>query len=95
MLNTKDALKLYSMLKDYLPNQVPKTGLEFVGTIVNNINDAGDVDAYPDSILLMHPEISLDELAEMNPSETIKLFLDGLMDNDIMALKLFCTNIGM
>lgn len=95
MLNIDDALRLYSMLKDFLPD--PKEysdSLKFAGKIIHNIKDSDTPEIFGESFLLMFPEVTLEDLPKMSGSEAVSLFIEGLSDNKILSLVEFCRSIG-
>ena len=83
ILNIKDAIELYLMLKDFVPEyESDKDFLEFTGTIVSNIRNSDKPEVFGQSILLMYPKLDTEKLAKMRLLDVIGLFMEGLIDNN-------------
>ena len=93
-LNFDEALRLYDMLSDYLPDNVDlqKPVIEIVGTIVEEITEDHS-SAYIDAIMLLTGH-SLEAIAEFPVHYLLEQFVHGLMVNKIFELQLFCKEIG-
>ena len=95
MLNTKDAIELYLMLKDFVPDyKLEDDFLEFTGTIVSNIRHSDKPEVFGQSILFMFPKIKIEKLIEMKPLKVVELFMEGLVENRFLLLCGFCEAIG-
>jgi hypothetical protein len=89
------ALELYEILGVYVPEVDDKDtdALEFIGKIINNVNNSDDKGAYTVALELMSGN-TLYELKEMSSEERINLFTGGLIQNKILDLKYFCEQVG-
>ena len=95
MLNIKDAIRLYVMLKDFVPDyDASEDNLEFASKIIANIKESDRPEIFGESILLMCPKIDVKLLTEMNPLKIIEMFIDGLDKNKFFSLKKFCEALG-
>ena len=93
MLNIKDAFRLYSLLKNHLPEKVDSDVLQFVGTIIDSMIANGEHKNYTIAIQMMN-NIMLSEIAEMKPLEVVTMFTEGLIENKIMKLHAFFGGIS-
>jgi len=95
MLNIKDAIRLYALLKDFIPEyDVDGEYLEFVSAIVHNIRTSDRPEVFGDGLLLMYSKITVNELAEKNPLDVVSMFMSGLADNKFLSLAKFCRSLG-
>ncbi len=92
-LNLRKALQLYDLLGSYIPSTSCQDGIEFVGTIVNNIVKANKHADFMNALLLM-TEVSQEELLLLNPKELVSLFAECLAENKILDLVYFCKKVG-
>jgi hypothetical protein len=91
-LNLENALKLFDLLGEYIPDDVDETQfIGFVGKIVHNMRE-DESSAFVDALVLMtgHSE---NEILEFPPEFGLKLFMNGLIINDVIRLKKFCKEI--
>ena len=93
MLNTREALELYILLKDYLPGEMPDTVFEFTGTIIQNIRNSEKQENFGKALMLMSKQ-SVQELDEIGTHARIELFAEGLKENSVLDLLDFCKIIG-
>jgi len=91
ILNLKQALELYNLLGEYIPEEL-EDGLEFVREIIDNISN-DNFGAYADAICLMFG-FELKELEGFSTDYLLKLFTDGLIANNIIGLRDFCRKIN-
>ncbi len=92
-LNLPDALKLYDLLKDHLPEVNENDDiLEFAGKIIDSIIKGSTHRTYVDAIMLMTNKTQ-EEVLQLEVQEAIRLFMDGLIENDIVSLKSFCEEL--
>ena len=95
MLNIKNALRLYVLLKDFVPDyEIDEDYIEFVSEIVYNIGKSDRPESFGESILLMFPKISVEELQEEKSLDVVAMFMSGLAENKFMNLKKFCGALG-
>lgn len=92
-LSIDKAFRLYEILAPYLPDEVGDD-FNFVGTIIENIKNSGNHRAYIEAIALM-ADMSFEEVLQYDPiSEAPSMFAEGLLYNNIIALKDFCEKVG-
>lgn len=94
MLNTRDALELYVLLKDYIPEELPKTLLEFTGKMIKNIRNSEQPENFGRALILMSGKSVL-ELDEVGTKKRMLLFIAGLRENYFLDLVEFCKLIGL
>ena len=95
MLNIKDAIRLYVMLKDLVPDhEIDEDYLEFAGEIIHNIEESDRPEVFGESILLMNSKMDVEKLSEMKPLDVVELFMEGLVKNKFFSLKRFCEALG-
>jgi len=93
-LTLDKAFQLYDIIGKYLPEiNEEDDALEFIGTILDNLDESNQRQNYVDAIMLMF-DVTLDELQEMPSEERINLFISGLSENKIIELKSFCNLVG-
>ena len=93
MLNIRDAIKLYLLLSNSVPEEEMDI-MDFIGTIIDNIKNSERPEAFGEAIMLMH-NMDISELKDKQPYETIELFATGLADNKFVSLAAFCKSIGI
>lgn len=89
MLNIRDAFNLYYLLEQHIPDEVDDDVLGFIGKILESMIEKGVHGNYSNAIMLMNNNITLQDLQEMQPEETVEMFLSGLADNKILKLHRF------
>jgi len=95
MLNIRDALELYTKLEKFTPNYKEyDDSFKFAGKIIHNIRASDNPEAFGESILLMYPDLTIDDLAEKSGMDGVALFMEGLADNKFLLLVEFCRSIG-
>lgn len=87
-----DAVELYSLLAPYIPENVSDV-LEFTGKIVDNLQKSDNQQNYFTAIKLMTGKDEMYFL-KIGAVKTLQLFMDGLIINNILALKDFCSKVG-
>jgi len=92
MLNIRDALKLYSLLSNFVPEENSDV-LDYIGTTLRNIKNSDNPEAFGRAIMLMSG-MELSELSNKTPVETIELFTQGLIDNKFNSLVALCKGIS-
>lgn len=94
-LSTNDALKLYQLIGKYIPDlSSTTTGLEFVGTIIENIKTSGNHRDYVEAVALMMGTTVESLVTELKMEEILTMFMEGLQDNKILFLQEFCKKVG-
>ena len=93
VLNTKDAVQLYSLLAPYLPEDKPEEALEFISQIVESIIENEQHSDFTDALILIYGK-TLEELSEMLPEQILALFVKGLEENKIVLLQDFMQKVG-
>ena len=94
MLNIKKALKLYEILKPYLPAQRDGQVLDFVGKIIKNIKKSESPEDFAEILMLMY-DYDLDKLQEFSGFKLVEIFTDGLLENQIIGLIDSCETLGL
>lgn len=89
MLSIEKAFTLYETIGKYVPEEIPSDLIEFIGKILQEMIDSGEGDKYLQAVELM-TDISIDDLVQMKHFDVVKLFVDGLVENDIFSLRSFC-----
>ena len=93
-LSIDKALQLYTILAPYLPDEIDD-GFNFVGTIIENIKNSGNHRDYIEAIALMN-NIPVDIVLQYDPAgEALTMFAEGLVINNIVLLREFCTKAGL
>ena len=93
-LNLTNALKLYDVLHEYLPEyKEDEDVLEFVGKIVKNIRNSNKHRDYLEAVSIM-TNVSIETLIEYEPNEVLEEFTRGLILNDVVSLKEFAKRVG-
>ena len=91
-LSISEALQLYQYLGKYIPEDA-ENDLEFIGTIVHNIKNGDNPRDYVDALSLLTGFSVDDIVTNLSPEEGLKLFYDGLTENDVVNLKKFCDRL--
>ena len=95
MLSIKKALDLYTTLAEFTPDHEEyKTSFEFTGKIIHNIKNSEKMEAFGESLLLMFPEVKLEDLQVLSGDALVTLFTEGLSENKYLTLVKFCRSIG-
>ena len=95
LLNIKDALKLYGILAQHLPEADDSTIiLDYVDEIVKSIVESNQHRSYLDAVSLMSG-IPIEELLDKPIPDVIEMFVDGLVTNNVPLLKQFCEELGV
>jgi len=94
MLNLRDAIKLYSLLKDFIPEELPNKLYDFAGTILKNINVSDRPENFGEALILMTGNTVL-KLDKLDSVDRIELFLEGLQKNKFLTLTEFCKELGL
>ena len=92
ILNLRKALELYDILLPYLPEKYNVDIYDFVLEVISNIVKA---DKHFDFIKAMSIILnkSTMEVLSMNRKEATKMFIDELIENDIIYLIEFCRSL--
>ena len=93
VLNTRDAVQLYSLLALHLPEDKPEDALEFINQIVESIIENEQHSDFTDALILIYGK-TLEELSEMLPEQILALFVKGLEENKIVLLQDFMQKVG-
>lgn len=85
MLNTEKALQLYKLLKPHFPDDVYKFDItELIRIIIDSMVEKNYRD-YTDVLMLMH-DVSLESMRDVPSEEILKLFVEGLAENNVYEL---------
>lgn len=94
MLNLNDAFHLYELINPFLPETTEEMELlEFAGKIVDNIIQTENHTKFVEILGLMYSK-SREEILQIKPEDAIVMFMEGLVENNILWLKKFCMVIG-
>ena len=95
MLNIKDAIRLYSYLKDFIPDteQYDKS-FDFIRKIIHDIGQSDTPEAFGEALLLMYPTKEAEDLVQLPGTEIVEMFTQGLVDNKFLVLVKFCRLLG-
>jgi hypothetical protein len=95
MLNIRDALNLYTLLKDFIPEyDIGEDYLGFITEIICSIRESNSPEVFGESVLLMNPKTDVEKLSEMKSLDVIELFMKGLAENKFFSLRKFCEVLG-
>ena len=87
ILNLEQAMQLYELLEDYLPKmKLDFNLLDFVAETVENMKSKQRYDVYFDAVSLMTGYDTESMIANNDPEDVLKYFIDGLIENDIVRL---------
>jgi hypothetical protein len=92
-LNLPNALKLYDVIAQYLPEDVNIDGIDFIKQIIDGIISKEKHKDFID-IIMLSTEISREDILELSSQELLELFAECLSINKILLLKDFCMRIG-
>ncbi len=93
MLSIEKALELHTLLKPHLPENKELEFLSFVGEIIESMK-VNDPAAYVYCMQLVSGS-ELDEFEKMNSTEAFGIFLEGLLENNMLELVTFCEFLGL
>jgi hypothetical protein len=95
-LTLDKAMELYEILGAHIPEVEDENvdALEFIGKIIKRINDSNNHKDYTLSVEVMSGK-SWEEIKQLNSDEVLDLFIDGLVNNKIISLKIFCESVGL
>lgn len=87
MLNLTNALRLAELIDPYIPVEIDYDApiFDFAGTILENIVLSEKHADYLALVSLMSKETT-DDLLQMSKPEVFRVFVDGLEENNILAL---------
>lgn len=91
VLNLKEALELYRLIGAYIPTGV-EDHLQVADIIVTKAEEDDNKEAISDAVCLMSGK-SVEELLAMQPEEVTKLFVFGLVRNEVSLLKTLCMEL--
>lgn len=95
MLSTKNALELYTYLAEFTPDyEEYSDSFKFAGKIIHNIRNSDKPEAFGESLLLMFPNLELEEFQKLSGDALVSLFIKGLSENKFLLLVKFCRSIG-
>ena len=89
------ALRLYRLIAPYLPDvNETDTGADFIGKIIESIKDSGKHRDYVEIVALMMGTTVESLIENLNSTEILSMFSEGLEDNKILFLQEFCKKVG-
>jgi len=93
MLNLSDALKLYDLIGQYLPDIISDDPLDYIKQIIDNILDGDNQVVYIEILSLLH-KYSQEDLLAFDETKLLSLFITGLTETQILPLQQFCKGLG-
>lgn len=96
-LSIRNAIKLYHLLEYFLPTESPEeiSVIKYISEIVYNIKATQNHKVYLEALALMQNTTIDDIIKTYTPEESLTEFGLGLQENQILALKDFCTKVGI
>lgn len=88
MVNLKQAIDLYRLVGPHLPDKPVSGVYEFASIIIDSMIKTGQQVNYVDSIRIM-TGFDTQTLAEKSTEELNYLFIQGLFENEVFALRDF------
>lgn len=87
MLNTNKALELAQLLHPFIPEKINENDnvLEFVGKIIRSIKNSETPENFGMVVMLLGG-LTIDEMKNIEGSDSIRIFVDGLAENNIISL---------
>lgn len=93
----RDALSLYMILEPHIPEPFDRNevAVSFIKEIVDSMAE-NDPDAYLKSVMLMSGN-TREEMEKKYPNgdRVLKLFIEGLIVNQVIFLNDFCKQVGL
>lgn len=89
MLPLYQALELYSLLREFLPEDSNTPAVDYVRNIMQNMGEQGGESAYVQAAELMGVDTDQDAITVMAD------FVEGLSANEILALKDMVERMGL
>jgi len=93
MLPIDKALELHALLKPHLPENREQKFLAFVRDITRSMKE-NDWLEYVGCVQLMY-ELEFDEVVELDPFDIFTMFLEGLVENNVLGLTKLCESLGL
>lgn len=93
-LSIREATQLWKLIGKYLPEDDEYDDLlSFASIIIDEIIADDKHEVYIEALMLLSDK-TLEELGEMETEEVVTTFLNGMNENDILALRDFYTKVG-
>ena len=93
-LSIREATQLWKLIGKYLPEEDEYDDLlSFASIIIDEIIADDKHEVYIEALMLLSDK-TLEELGEMETEEVVTTFLNGMNENDILALRDFYTKVG-
>ena len=93
-LSIREATQLWKLIGKYLPEDDEYDDLlSFASIIIDEIIADDKHEVYIEALMLLSDK-TIEELGEMETEEISLIFLDGMNENDILALRDFYTKVG-
>ena len=93
-LSIREATQLWKLIGKYLPEDDEYDDLlSFASIIIDEIIADDKHEVYIEALILLSDK-TLEELGEMETEEVVTTFLNGMNENDILALRDFYTKVG-
>lgn len=96
-LSIRKAIKLYHLLEYFLPTEETSdmSVIKYISGIVYNIKETQNHKVYLEALALMQDTTIDDIIKTYTPEESLTEFGLGLQENQILALKDFCSKVGI
>ena len=91
--NLDSAIKLFTIIGKYIPDVPNEDYLDYINEIFENIKKDGNYNAYFDAIQLM-TGVTFNTLSLSEPQDVLELFINSLIEWQIVELVAFFRNIG-
>ena len=94
ILNTKEAVELYTLLNPYLPKEFDEEDLlSFAGTILEGMIDLDRHGDYLHAVEILCEE-KYAYIVTLEIDEIFQAFVEGLLKNEFFTLVKFCRELG-
>ena len=86
MLKTNEAIDLYLLLKDHFPAEQSEFDIiQLIRIIIDSMIKKGQHGNYAKAIALMH-DIDIETMKVSDPKDLLNLFVEGLLENNVIEL---------
>ena len=93
-LSIREATQLWKLIGKYIPQDDEYDDLlSFASIIIDEIIEDNKQEVYLEALILLSDK-TVEELGEMETEYVVGIFLEGMNENDILALKDFYTKVG-
>jgi len=93
-LSIREATQLWKLIGKYIPQDDEYDDLlSFASIIIDEIIEDNKQEVYLEALILLSDK-TVEELGEMETEYVVGIFLEGMNENDILALRDFYTKVG-